>query len=204
MKKRSVSILILLLLALAPGAATTLQAAPPPKIAVIDLERVMRSYYKSRIAAESLRNQTDIFQAYLNKQAEDLAKLEQSFRIAAANAGNIAVSAARRKKSDEEAAAAAREIKIKRLEIETYTADRKQQLLTLEGRKRREILDDIAAEVRRRAAVEGWTLVLDRAATGPAGLPLVVWSLPGGDLTDSVIEELNRGSRRPAANEKKP
>ncbi len=177
-------------------------AAEAQRIAVVDVGRVIQQYYKSRIAAESLRNQAEIFNSYLAKQEAAQHALRKEYLVADDAAKNIAISEVERKKFRETADAKARELLEKRRASEEFAADRKRQLGELEMKKRQEILDDIAAEVKRRAAIDGFHFVLNGTGRGNGDLPFVVWHSSAFDLTEAVIEELNRASRKPTAQEK--
>ena len=187
-----------LLLALAGNAAET------QRIAVVDLGRVFQQYYKSRIAEESLQQQMEIFRAYLLKLESQIRGIEKEYRVAADAAGNIAISESERRKYEATARERAEELKTRRSEFEAYAADRQRQLAELEQRKRREILTEITAEVKRRATLDGYNLVLDSSDRAGNELPAVIWSSPAFDLTERVIQELNRGSRKPQTQEQNP
>jgi len=68
----------------------------------------------------------------------------------------------------------------------------------MENRKRKEIMADIRAEIRRRAAAEGYNFVFDRSGRTMNDQPTLLVSPPKADLTDSVIRELNRTATKVA------
>ena len=53
--------------------------AAEQKIAVLDLDRVMQEYYKTKIVEANLKRQADIYKDYAQKLMESLSKLQTEF-----------------------------------------------------------------------------------------------------------------------------
>ena len=66
---------ILLLLA----AVFSLHAAPPKgeRIAVVNMETVFRQYFKSRIAADTLRQQSEVYRTYIMAEQDKIREVEK-------------------------------------------------------------------------------------------------------------------------------
>ena len=92
MMKRMIGVVLLL------TAAVVLQAAPPKgeRIAVVNMETVFRQYYKSRIAADTLRQQSEVYRNYIMAEQDKLRELEKEMNIARDASQNLALSAAER------------------------------------------------------------------------------------------------------------
>ena len=76
-----------------------------------------------------------------------------------------------------------------------------QQYKQLETQKRDDILAEITKEVKRRATLEGYTLVVDKSGKTLNGIPSIIYYSSTADITEPVLTELNRGnpdSQKPA------
>ena len=83
----------------------------------------------------------------------------------------------------------------KKAEITQYIMEKDKELRQKQREKRDEIVAEITQEVSRRATLDGYTLVLDSTVRSEDNLSAVVFSTGANDLTDQVIEELNRGQQ---------
>ena len=174
------------------------QLAAAPKIGTVDLERIFKEYYKSRIAEDAIRRQSDTYRKYMLQLNSQLQNLLAEERVAKLNAQNIALDAAEQKKAVEAAETAIRRVREKRAEIELYGRSRTDALRGMETRKRQEVMTDILAEVRRRATAEGYDFVFDRSGRTMNDQPALLVSPAKADFTDSVIRELNRTATKAA------
>ncbi|MCQ2352610.1 MAG: OmpH family outer membrane protein [Victivallaceae bacterium] len=177
------------------------------RIALIDLEKVFREYYKSRIAEDAIKQQAESYRSYLSRLNEQLNAAIEKARTTRSNALNIALSAKEREDAEKLAAQANAAVNEKKAEIELYVSARTQDMRNLETKKRAEIMEDIQKEIRRRAAAEGYAFVFDVSGKTTNDQPVVLVYPKGNDITDPVIGELNRTrsvvNPAPAAGEKK-
>ena len=185
---------ILSILLLFAGAAAF---AAGDRIAVIDLERVFREYYKSRIAEDVIRQQAAAYRTYLNRLNEELRKLGEAARTAQSNALNIALAPAEKQKVEQEAVAARNAVREKEAEIKLFVEERSADMRRLETSKRTEIMGEIRREVSRRAAAEGFEFVLDRSGRTMNDQPALLVYPESCDITNSVLRELNRSRSQP-------
>ncbi len=176
-------------------------AAAGNQIAVVDLEKVFREYYKSRIAEETIRGQSETYRSYMLQLDEQRRKLLDEARTARLNAQNIALSPGERSKAEAEAGKLEAAVREKSSEIELYAESRAEAMRDLERRKRAEIMEDIRAGVRRRAAAEGYLYVLDSSGKTMNEQPAVLLFPDSCDLTAVVIEDLNRTASSPRRSE---
>lgn len=168
--------------------------AAETKIAVIDMDQIFQSYYKTKIADSTLKQQAEIYKGWVKKLNESLTKLEEEFKVVRDASQNIALSASERETKRFEAQKKYREVREKQVEIEQYTAEKTQQYKQLETQKRDAILEEIAKEVKRRATLEGYVLVIDKSGKTLNGIPALIYFSPSIDITDPVLTELNRGN----------
>ena len=187
---RRIAVLFLLLAGAAAFAAGS-------RIAVIDLERVFREYYKSRIAEDVIRQQATAYRTYLNRLNEELRKLRDRARIHESNALNIALAPAEKQKVEQEAIAARNAVREKEAEIKLFVEERAADMRRLETSKRTEIMTEIRREISRRAAAEGFEFVFDRSGRTMNDQPALLVYPERCDITNSVLRELNRSRSQP-------
>ena len=167
-------------------------AAGESKIAVVDLEKVFREYYKSKIAEDMIRRQTGIYQNYLERLVKELKDAQTKAANARADALNIGLSAKEREKAEKEAAEAIRQVTEKRAEIELYRSGRAKDVQKIEDEKRTEIMNDIKVEIKKRAAAGGYDYVLDSSGKTTNNQSAVLLFPSSHDITKEVINNLNR------------
>ena len=162
------------------------------RIGTVDLEKVFREYHKSRAVEEFINQHADAVRTYLNQMREQLKTLRAEMHKLGTNAGNPALSASELANAKRLADDAIRKVKAKEAEIELYTSQVTREIRELENKKRQEIMADINAEVRRRAAVRGFNFVMDSSGKTLNGQPALVVVPAERDITAEVIRELNR------------
>lgn len=172
-------------------------AASGIRIATVDMDRVFKEYYKSRIAEEFLSRQAEAARLYMGQLNTSLEALRAEARKLGTNALNRALSEEAQKKAADAADEAMAKVKAKETEISLYTNERLRELRRLEQERRSEILADIRREIERRAAVENYTFVLDSSGRSANNLPVVLVYPKANDISDAVIRELNRTAAKP-------
>lgn len=191
-------ILSILLVCFAVVSATAAEL----RIAVVNLDRVFREYYKSRIAEDYLTQQAEAARLYLGQLSNKLEAQKSEYHRLRTNALNQAVSNEERKKSAAAAENLAPQIKATENEITAYQREMSRELQRQEQAKREEILADIQREIRRRAAAENYAFVLDCSGKSANGLPTVLIYPGKNDISNAVIRELNRSAAKPATEKK--
>lgn len=164
------------------------------KIAVIDMDKVFQDYFRTKIVDANLKQQSEIYQGYIRKRNESILKLEEQFKKLRDASQSIALSETEREGKRFEAQKKYREIQEIRADLEQYTKEKGTQFNELQQKKREEILKEINQEVKRRATLEGYTLVLDCSGRTANGISSVVFFQSSLDITDTVLRELNRGA----------
>ena len=183
-------------------ALNTLQAAPQ-RIATVNLEKAFNDYYKTKVIDQDFAEQGKVYRNYIARQADQLRKDEQILRKKLDASLNVALAPAERQKRQEEVRNLEQTLRRRRAELEKYAADRAKSLQENARKERRKVVEEIRQEIRRRAAIEGYTIVLDSTGMSMNDAPLVLFSIDSIDITEKVITELNRGARTPADNSKK-
>ena len=167
---------------------------------VVNLERIFREYYKSKIAEELIRQQAAVYRNYLKKLESEHQTLVADAARARAAAQNLAISAAERQKAEDRAIAASKAVAAKKTEAEVYARERAVDMRTLQARKRAEILKDIRAQIARSAALLGYGFVFDYSGRTTNDLGALLLYPGQRDFTDHVIRELNRNQSKKEKN----
>ena len=186
-------ILVLLLFLLAVSGLR----ADDRTIAVIDMKKVFDDYEKTKVVEKKLQEQMDIFKDYSMKLSSELQAMKKEFeeaRDAAQN--NFALTEAERKNKELKARDLYEQMVVKQAEIKNYNQSRQEQIRATYEKLRGEILGEIKNTVRNQAMLQGWSLVLDRSGSTSNEISPVIFFLPKMDITQSVLEELNRAYKK--------
>lgn len=191
------------LLLLTPLFVPALLSGAEFRIATVSLEKVFNSYYKTKIIDSEFQEQGNVYRNYIARQAESLRKDELEYRKLLDSSDNLALASAERQKRRQEAERLEEQLRARRAELEKYAADRAKALQESAAAERKKVIAEIRDEVRRRAAIGGYQLVLDSSGLSFNDTSIVLYSVPSIDLTEQIITELNRGAGK-APQERKP
>ena len=172
-------------------------ASGAERIAVVDLDKVFREYYKSRIAEETIRAQGETYRGYLLQMNDRREKLRVEVRVAVQNSQNVALDPEEMHKARQKAAKLEADLKELDSEIALYQENMIKSIRELEQRKRTEIVADIEKCVRKRAAAEGYLYVFDSSGKTMNEQPALLVHPKSCDLTDVVIKDLNLTAVKP-------
>lgn len=174
------------------AAAFAVSNCAAAKIAVADLEKIFREYYKSRIAEDAIKQQAAAYRKYVERLSVELNQLKQEVQTARGNALNIALSPAEKQKAERLVDEKLKAARAKEAEIKLFVQERSRDMRRMETVKRAEILKEIRAEIRKRAVAEGYDFVLDSSGRTMNDQPTVLYYPERNNITDSVIRTLNR------------
>lgn len=177
--------------------------ASPLKVATVDLTKLFKEYYRTKIIEQDFNEQSKVYRNYIARQADTLRKNEAEYRQKLDASLNVALAPAEREKRRNEVQAMEQELKRRRAELEQYAAGRAQALQKSAAEQRSKVIEEIRSEIRRRATLEGCTLVLDKSAKSTSDAAIVLYSADALDITEKVLTELNRGAGKPAVNNQK-
>ena len=187
--------LITALLALMFGAGV---CAAEVKIAVIDMQKAFEQYEKTKTLQIKLDQQMEVFREYSNQLNQQYQNLRKQYESARDDSQNIAFSGAERESKRLKAQQLYESLKLKEQELTSYKESRKAQLNEMHEKLRGELIDEIKQVVHNKAVLEGYTIVLDKSGISLSDVQLVVYFQPNLDITESVVQDLNRGYRKNA------
>ncbi|MBP5585594.1 MAG: OmpH family outer membrane protein [Lentisphaeria bacterium] len=184
---------LMLALTLAAGAR-----AAELKIAVIDMQKAFQEYEKTKAIEIKLNQQMEVFKEYSNQLNQQYQNLRKQYESARDDSQNIAYSAAERESKRQKAQQLYESLKLKEQEMTSYTESRKTQIRDMYTKLRGEVVDDIRKAVHNKAVLEGYTVVLDQSGESLNDVGFVIYVQPGLDITEAIIQDLNRGYRKNA------
>ncbi len=183
------------LLVLGILAAGVALSAVETKIAVVDMDRIFRDYYKTKIVEANLKRQADLYSDYASKLQESLKKLNDEFVVLRDESLNAVLTDAARESRRLAAQDKYRQIEQKKSELQNYNREKSAQLRDERDRERARIFDEIREAVRRYSELSGTAIVLDRAAVSLNSFPVVIYSSNSVDITGIVLSQLNAGHK---------
>ena len=184
---------LMLALTLAAGAR-----AAELKIAVIDMQKAFQEYEKTKTIEIKLNQQMEVFKEYSSQLNQQYQNLRKQYESARDDSQNIALSSAERENKRQKAQQLYESLKLKEQEMTSYTESRKTQIRDMYTKLRGEVVDEIKKAVHNKAVLEGYTIVLDQSGESLNDVGFVIYVQPGLDITDAIIQDLNRGYRKNA------
>lgn len=165
------------------------------RIATVDLGRVFTNYWKTKQADMAIEEQRADMEKTDKDMVASFTRGKDEYQKLLDSVNDPAVSSEERDKRKRDAEA--KLVDLKRQDDDLAQFERGSQArLTEQARRTSEnIFADIKVVVTAKAKTDGYTLVVDTAARGENGIPMVVYYLPGeNDITDAVIKQLNVGA----------
>jgi len=194
--KRMKRIIAALALAFAVSAGAV--HAAEMKIAVLDLKKAFQEYEKTKTMEIKLNQQIEVFREYSNQLKQQYENLRKQYESARDDSQNIAYSGAERENKRQKAKQLYESLMLKEQEMRSYTESRATQIQEMQTKLRDEVIEDIRRVVHNKAVLEGYTLVLDLSGDAQDNVGFVIYSQSNLDITESVIQDLNRGYRKNA------
>ncbi len=191
-------LLVTLSVALAFCALAATPAAAEMKVGIVDMNKVFTSYYKTKEAEARLNDARAQAKTDLDGRLETLKSDMEQINKLEADAKKPELTA-----DKQQAAIRARDEKINEVrnldrEIGEFRQTRERQLQEQFMRMRGDIVQDIMKVVDARVKSEGFDLVFDKSGQGISQVPVVLFSAPSMDFSDSIITELNKAAPKKA------
>ena len=168
------------------------------KIAVIDMQKAFVEYEKTKTIEIKLNQQTEVFNEYSSQLQQQYQNLRKQYEAARDDSQNIAYTGAERENKRRKAQQLYESLMLKEQEINSYKESRTTQIRDMFAKMREEVLDEIRKAVHNKAVLEGYTIVLDRSGNAMDDVGFVIYYQPNLDITESIIQDLNRGYRKNA------
>lgn len=171
-------------------------ASADVKVGVVDMNKVFTSYHKTKDAETRLNEARTQAKADLDGRLETLKAGMEAINKLEADSKKPELAADKKeaviKQRDEKIA----EVRNLDREVAEFRQTRERQLQEQFMRMRGDIVQDILKVVEARVKSEGYDIVFDKSGQGVSQVPVVLFSTPSMDFSDSVISELNKGAAK--------
>ncbi|MFZ5805839.1 MAG: OmpH family outer membrane protein [Verrucomicrobiota bacterium] len=157
------------------------------KIAVIDMNRVLKEYYKTQEAEDRLKEVASGYQKEFNDRRESYSKLVDQIRALQEESKDASLSEAKRKEKENALKEKVKEAQIRDRENVTFAQTASNLVQEQRGRATKGIMEDIAKIVNTVSKSSGYNLVLVKG-----DFPSPVLYSDTADLSGDVIKELNK------------
>jgi len=173
--------------------AAVCASAQDIRIASVDLDRAFSEFYKTKLADAQLKQQAEEFKTERKKLVDAFKQLQESFDTLREEAQNTALNEDARAQKKAEAEEKLVEIRDQESKIRRFDESRQKQLDEQSRRMETRLVDEIQDAVKTLARKENLSLVLDTSAKSRNGIPVVAYTDGKRDITNLLIEELNKG-----------
>jgi len=187
---------LLALAGLASG--TALFAQPALKVVVVDMARVYDTHYKTEEANAKFNDAAQRAQEQLDQLSKQLQAAEEEYRALVEESNSTIKSQQARDKAKADSQKKIEDIRRIQAEAQNFRVNTQRSLQQRAKIHRDSIMDEIMKVVNDIARSRGATLVLDKSGPSVFGVPVVLHSDAGYDITEEVVKEVNK-DRPPTA-----
>jgi outer membrane protein len=175
-------------------------ASAQTKVATVDLQKILKGFWKAQRAAALLQERFAKDQSDDKDMIARLKKMNDDYEQLLSQANDQAISSDERDKRKQSAADKLKDIQSLKVNVDQFE---RQEMATLDDQRQRMVknsLDEIKTAVAAKAKTDGYAVVLDTSSRtlnlggGSVELPSEVVYSSGDDLTDAVLAQLNAGA----------
>ena len=200
MKKiSSVGLILMLALCLLPAAGSF---AAEQTIVFVDMNKLFDGFYKTKVADGKLKERADEFNDERKGIVDDAKKLEDEFNALREDAQNTALSSEVREQKRNQAEDKLIEIREYESKLRRFDESRKKQLDDQSRRMRKDIVEEIRTAIQTYARGQGVSAVLDSSGQSLNGVEQVLYTDGKVDITEGVLDLLNKGEEKTKTLEK--
>ena len=163
------------------------------RIASVDLDKAFNEFYKTKLADAQLKQQAEEFKTERKKHVDEFKRMQDDFDTLREEAQNTALNEEDRAQKKAEAEEKLVESREQESKIRRFDESRQKQLDEQSRRMETRLVDEIQEAVRTLARKENLSLVLDTSAKSRNGIPVVAYTDGKRDITNLLIDELNKG-----------
>ncbi len=170
----------------------TTRAQATGRTVFLDLERVFSSFNKTQAADAQLKRQAEEFNEERRKMIAELQAMDEEHTTLREEALNEALSPQVRQARETDAEEKLAELRAKEDQIRRFDELRTKQLEDQGRRMRRNIVEEVRTRITEYSRDQGYVAVIDASGQSLNGVPNVLYFDPRHDITDEVIDLLNR------------
>ncbi len=184
------------------AATVALHAQPALKVVVVDMAKVYDTHYKTEEANAKFNDAAQRAQQDLDRLQKQLQDAADEYRQLVEDSRSTIKNEQARAKAEADANAKRGEIERMQNEAQAFRVNTQRSLQQRAKNHRDLIMEEILKVVNDIARARGATLVLDKSGPSVFGVPVVLFSDSGYDITDDVVREVNKD--RPAGSTPSP
>ncbi len=177
-----------LLLALSAAVAT---AADSPRIAVVDMERVIKTHPRTQADRNTLEQYVADYDEERDEQVARMRKLTEEFERLRTEAADSALSERAREQKQEQARIKLEELREQDRVIRETASVRQRELTSQELRMRNRVVADIKRAIAVIAREQDLGFVLSADDSAATAFPAVLYYPEASDITDKVIQAIS-------------
>lgn len=166
-----------------------MSASAQNKIATVDMKKLLKTYYKTKMAENALEKKRDDLRKELKDMADGLDKAKVDYKALLDQANDPAISSDERDRRKQAAGDKVREINNSQTALEQFQRQAEAQLQDQSQRMSSQLIIEIQKAVGDKAKTAGYSLVVNSANPDA-----IVYSADSTDITDDVLKQLNAGA----------
>ena len=163
------------------------------KFAFIDMEEIFQGYYKTVTADNTIKQQTEIYKEYALNLEKEREAIQGEFNALRDISQNIALSEEIRDEKRNEAQTKFLLLQEKEKEMQEYQKGKRLDLRKQYEEQRNKIVKEIVEKVAVVAEEQNYDLIIDRSGNTLNGIPVIIYYKKELDITDSILEWVNKG-----------
>jgi outer membrane protein len=162
------------------------------RIGTVDMRKLFDDYYKTKQARAQLDDRKADMEKEHANMVEDWKKQKEDYQTTLASANDQAVSADEREKRKKLAENKLTQLKKSEDDLVRYEREAQSTYQDQISRVHAKVIEEIRSVLEAKARSAGYNLVLDVAALGANGIPIVLYhNNAENDLTQAILDQLN-------------
>ena len=187
MKTNRVSLWVLVA---AVAALSSWWAMAETRIAVVQMDKVVRAYPEAQKAEETLKAQKDEFENEIDKMESKVTEMRTAVEAAVNEAQDKAINESERDRRAEAARQKIKGLSEFQNKLRETRIDRQKELSDQEMRIFRRVMGNLRDVIAEYAAEKKIDLVLDAAGVGMHGAPVLTYASDALDITDEILKRV--------------
>lgn len=158
---------------------TTKVSAEDMKIGYVDFDQIVKRYYKAQMFMENMRERVGKEEAVFQEKVEEINRIKQEMELL----------------SEESRESKTKLLRLKMAEAKNMREAVAQDLQRKKINMMNQIYQEVYAQIDKIGKEEKYTYIFrDKIGTAVIDQPLILFATEKYDLTEKVIEEMNKGS----------
>lgn len=174
------------------GLCSIAAAQPALKVATVDMNRLLKDYYKSAEATAKLQEAGKKAEEQIEQMNKQGKELIEQFKEMEEQSKSLLLSAEARNKAAEDAKAKFEEIQRKDADVKGFAANTQRALQQRTATTIQLLLEEIQKVATDVAKKRGATMLLDSSGPTQLGIPPILFSDASYDITEEVLKEINK------------